>query len=162
MNLTVRKPNPGANKSVKGVGGGGGSGEGKRGTGGNKGQKGRTGGLKEPRRVEGGSSTTLMRLPKRGMQGQVPGEIKRPKDQGVNLRDLARFDGEVTPEVLDQAGILKEGYRLNVLGEGEAKPRRVVAHAFSETALDKLNAAGGEAVLRSPSPEGQAPMKFLP
>jgi large subunit ribosomal protein L15 len=91
------------------------------------------------------------------MQGQVPGEIKRPKYQGVNLRDLARFDGEVTPEVLVQAGILKKGYRLKVLGEGEAKPLRVVAHAFSKIALEKLKAAGGEAVLLAPSPEGQAP-----
>ena len=44
-----------------------------------------------------------------------------------------------------------------MLGEGEAKPLRVVAHAFSKTALEKLKAAGGEAVLLAPSPEGQAP-----
>ena len=88
-----------------------------------------------------------MRLPKRGMQGQVPGEIKRPRYQGVNLKDLARFEGEVTQELLVRAGLLKKGYRLKILGEGEAKPLKVVAHAFSKSALEKLKAAGGEPVL---------------
>jgi len=89
------------------------------------------------------------------MQGPVPGESHGPQAQGGNPRGPARFEGEVTPEVLIQAGILKKGYRLKVLGDGEAKPLRVVAHAFSKTALEKLKAAGGEAVLLAPSPEGQ-------
>ena len=133
MKLSDLRPNPGANKRRKRVGRGPGSGHGKTATRGHKGQKSRSGGL--------------MRLPKRGMQGQVPGEIKRPRYQGVNLKDLARFEGEVTPELLVRAGLLKKGYRLKILGEGEAKPLKVVAHAFSKSALEKLKAAGGEPVL---------------
>ncbi len=152
MKLSDLRPNPGANKRRKRVGRGPGSGHGKTATRGHKGQKSRSGGLKDPRRFEGGRSTLLMRLPKRGMPGQVPGEIRRPRYQGVNLKDLARFEGEVTPERLVEAGILKKGYRLKILGEGEAKPLRVVAHAFSKSALEKLRAAGGEAVVLTPSP----------
>ncbi|MER3557358.1 MAG: 50S ribosomal protein L15 [Thermus sp.] len=151
MKLSDLRPNPGANKRRKRVGRGPGSGHGKTATRGHKGQKSRSGGLKDPRRFEGGRSTLLMRLPKRGMPGQVPGEIRRPRYQGVNLKDLARFEGEVTPERLE-VGILKKGYRLKILGEGEAKPLRVVAHAFSKSALEKLRAAGGEAVVLTPSP----------
>ncbi len=147
MKLTDLKPNPGANKRRKRVGRGPGSGHGKTATRGHKGQKSRSGGLKDPRRFEGGRSTLIMRMPKRGMQGQVPGAIPRPRYQGINLEALARFEGEVTPEVLQAAGLLKKGYRLKILGQGEAKPLRVVAHAFSKSALEKLKAAGGEAVL---------------
>ncbi|MGQ9511214.1 MAG: 50S ribosomal protein L15 [Thermaceae bacterium] len=147
MRLSDLRPNPGAKRRKKRVGRGPGSGHGKTATRGHKGQKSRSGGVKDSRRFEGGRSTLLMRLPKRGMPGQVPGEIKRLKYQGVNLRDLARFEGEVTPERLVEAGLLKKGYRLKILGDGEAKPLRVVAHAFSKTALEKLKAAGGEAVI---------------
>ena len=69
------------------------------------------------------------------------------RERGENLEALARFEGEVTPELLVQAGLLKKGYRLKILGDGEAKPLKVVAHAFSKSALEKLKAAGGEAVL---------------
>lgn len=156
MRLGDLRPNPGAKRRKKRVGRGPGSGHGKTATRGHKGQKSRSGGVKDPRRFEGGRSTLLMRLPKRGMPGQVPGEIRRPRYQGVNLKDLARFEGEVTPKRLVEAGVLKKGHRLKILGEGEAKPLRVLAHAFSKSALEKLKAAGGEPVLLEPEKASEA------
>ncbi len=152
MKVTDLKPNPGAAKRKKRVARGPASGHGKTATRGHKGQKSRSGGLKDPRRFEGGRSILIMRLPKRGMRGQVPGAIRRPEYQTVNVGRLAeRFPegGEVTPELLARAGLIRRADGLvKVLAHGEvAVALRVHAHKFSKSAIEKLTAAGGEAVL---------------
>lgn len=152
MKVTDLKPNPGATKRKKRVARGTSSGHGKTATRGHKGQKSRSGGLKDPRRFEGGRSTLIMRLPKRGMRGQVPGAIRRPEYQTVNLGRLAeRFPegGEVTPELMAQAGLIRKAKGLvKVLAHGEVTATlKVHAHKFSKSAAEKLTAAGGEVVL---------------
>jgi len=152
MKITDLKPNPGATKRKKRVARGPGSGLGKTAGRGHKGQKSRSGGLKDPRRFEGGRSTLIMRLPKRGMRGQVPGAIKRPEYQTVNVARLAeRFPdgGEVTPELMARAGLIRKADGLvKVLGHGEVGVAlKVSAHAFSKSAAAKLAAAGGEALV---------------
>ena len=58
------------------------------------------------------------------------------------------FDGEVTPESLYAHGLAHKGSRVKVLGRGELDKALVVkAHAFSETAKAKIEAAGGRAEL---------------
>jgi len=152
MKITDLKPNPGATKRKKRVARGPGSGLGKTAGRGHKGQKSRSGGLKDPRRFEGGRSTLIMRLPKRGMRGQVPGAIRRPEFQTVNVARLAeRFPdgGEVTPELMARAGLIRKADGLvKVLGHGEVSVAiKVSAHAFSKSAAAKLAAAGGEALV---------------
>ncbi|RDI95859.1 50S ribosomal protein L15 [Meiothermus sp. QL-1] len=149
MKLTDIRPNEGANKRRKRVGRGPGSGHGKTAGRGHKGQKSRSGGVKNPARFEGGRSTLIMRLPKRGMKNYSTGELKRVEYQVVNLGAIAkRFtSGEVNPEALVQAGLVRPGYPVKVLAHGEASAVRVHAHKFSQAAIEKLKAAGGEAVV---------------
>ncbi len=120
-----------------------GSGHGKTSTKGHKGQKARSGGTKGPA-FEGGQTPLQRRLPKRGF-------ANRPfkKEYAiVNLGDLARLaDVEiVTPELLIDRRLvrdLKDG--LKILGYGDVtRPLVVKAHAFSASAVSKINAAGGK------------------
>lgn len=91
-----------------------------------------------------------MRLPKRGMRGQVPGQIPRTEYQVVNLARIAQkfSGGEVGPEELVQAGLVREGWPVKILAQGALEhPLTLKAHAFSQAALEKIRAAGGEMVL---------------
>ena len=88
------------------------------------------------------------RLPKRGFKNPF-----RRVFAVVNLGDLGRCfpgGGEVTPEALVEAGLIKatDARLVKVLADGElpaGAPLLVRAHAFSKTAADKLQAAGGRA-----------------
>jgi large subunit ribosomal protein L15 len=82
------------------------------------------------------------------MKKSMPFENFRTHTQPVNLRDLdARFaDGdEVTPDTLSAHGLAKRrGVPVKVLGQGEvSKKLTVSAHAFSKSAREKIEAAGG-------------------
>ncbi|MER3443100.1 MAG: 50S ribosomal protein L15 [Meiothermus sp.] len=157
MKLSDLRPNPGANKKRKRVARGPGSGHGKTAGRGHKGQKSRSGGLKNSNRFEGGRSTLLMRLPKRGMSGQVPGEIKRVEYQVVNVGAIAKAftQGEVSPEALADAGLVRPGYPVKVLANGEiGTALKVMAHKFSAAAAEKIKAAGGEAIALEGNSEG--------
>jgi large subunit ribosomal protein L15 len=88
------------------------------------------------------------RIPKRGFKNPF-----RRAFAVVNLADLARRfpeGGEVTPERLVEAGLLKRtaARLVKVLADGECRteaPLLVRAHAFSKAAVEKLQAVGGRA-----------------
>ena len=84
----------------------------------------------------------IRRIPKRGFSGPV-----RRGDAIVNLRQIARFEGTVTPAMLKEAGLIKPSIeRVKILGTGAlVKPLMVQAHAFSESARAKILQAGGKA-----------------
>lgn len=130
-------------RQPKRVGRGIGSGHGKTATRGHKGQKARSGGGVR-RGFEGGQMPLVRRLPKRGFTN-----IFKKQFSLVNVKQLERFNPGtvVTPELLLEEGLirdLKDG--VKVLGDGEIdRPLTVRAHAFSETAVRKLEAAGGRA-----------------
>ncbi len=151
MKLSDLRPNPGATKRKKRVGRGPSSGHGKTATRGHKGQKSRSGGLKNPAKHEGGRSTLLMRLPKRGMRGQVPGAIPRVVYEAVNLKDLARKfpeGGEVTPEALREARLVRKDRPVKLLATGEVGAAYTVrVHAASKAAIAKIESAGGKVLL---------------
>ncbi len=149
MKLTDIRPNEGANKRAKRLGRGVGSGTGKTAGRGHKGQASRSGGKKDANRFEGGRSTIIMRLPKRGMKNLSHGEIKRTEYQVVNLADIARLfsSGEVDGAALVRAGLIRPGFQIKVLGNGNASAVKVHANKFSASAVEKLKAAGGEAVV---------------
>jgi large subunit ribosomal protein L15 len=71
----------------------------------------------------------------------------RTHTQPVNVSDLdARFDAgaEVTPETLRAAGLATRKHPVKVLGRGEISTKLTVrAHAFSGSAREKIEAAGG-------------------
>ena len=139
-------PVPGSTKNPKRVGRGPGSGTGKTAGRGQKGQKARTGHSKNPARFEGGQMPLHRRLPKRGFHNPFHTEY-----QVVNVRDLAKLEGEVTPESLRSKRLISsQGRPVKILGEGELEKALVVrAHAFSESAKKKIEAAGGSAHLIS-------------
>ena len=142
MKLHDLKPAEGATQAQKRLGRGTGSGLGKTSGKGHKGAKARSGGGKRPG-FEGGQMPLTMRLPKRGFTSKF-----RVEYATVNVDRLNIFeDGTVvTPVELIQAGILKNVQDgVKILGNGEiTKKLTVQANKFSETAKQKIEAAGGK------------------
>lgn len=91
---------------------------------------------------EGGQTPLAMRLPK--LKG-----FNNPNKENyaiVNVASLATFDAgsEVTPEALRQRGLIRHKGLVKVLAEGDIdKALTVKAHAFSASAKDKIEKAGG-------------------
>ena len=143
MKLHELSPVAGSTFEGKRKGRGHGSGNGKTGGRGHKGQKARSGG---GTRIgfEGGQMPLARRIPKRGFNNI----FAKPLD-GVNVDVLNRFeDGAVVDvQALLDAGILSKcKYGVKFLGNGElTKNVTVKAAAFSETAKQKIEAAGGKA-----------------
>ena len=132
-------PSRGSHRGRKRVGRGMGSGTGKTAGRGQKGQKSRSGGKVSPH-FEGGQMPLIRRLPKRGFTN-----IHRVEYQVVNLRDLDAMEGAVTVEALKGVGLIGNLRNpVKILGTGEVtKALSVEAHAFSKSAREKIEAAGG-------------------
>ena len=142
MNLHELSPGPGAKKKRTRVGRGIGSGQGRTAGRGDKGQK-------KYANVapwfEGGQTPLHRRLPKRrGFHNKWKIEF-----EVVNLSDLdSRFEAgaAVNPDTLLESGLVRAGKPVKILGNGEiTKALTVQANAFSQSAKDKLSAAGGAA-----------------
>ncbi|MBM3472134.1 MAG: 50S ribosomal protein L15 [Armatimonadetes bacterium] len=146
MNLGAIKRPPGTRKQRKRVGRGEGSGWGK--TCG-KGQKGQNYREQVNPRMEGGQNPLYRRLPHmRGKTNRAMNIGMFRKDFAiVNVAQLDRFEAntEVTPELLRDAGLVKQVRDgIKILGNGEVtKPLNVTVHAVSESARQKIEAAGG-------------------
>ena len=142
MKLHELQPALGSNKEAKRKGRGPGSGNGKTAGYGHKGQKARSGVKKAG--FEGGQMPQQRRLPKRGFNN-----IFATVYANVKVKDLERFeDGSVvTTQTLIDAGIIKKPLDgVKVLGNGElTKKLTVRASAFSASAKEKIEAAGGKA-----------------
>ena len=113
---------------------------------------------------EGGQMPIYMRLGKqRGpyLEGRDAGRPAPDRVQAVNVRDLERFDGEVTPETLKEAGLIRNT-RLDVkiLGHGElTKKLTVSAHLFSASAREKIEKAGGTITWLRGEPKPRPPKR---
>ena len=147
LNLSSLKP-AAAGKNRKRVGRGLGSGKGRYSGRGIKGQKARSGSNKMRPGFEGGQMPIYMRLGKqRGPYSAdaMPVGPHRTKVQAINVRDLERFDGEVTPDTLKEAGLIRSTrVDVKILGQGElTKKLSVSAHLFSASAREKIENAGG-------------------
>jgi large subunit ribosomal protein L15 len=137
---------PGANKDRKRVGRGHGSGHVKTAGRGQKGQKSRTGGNVPPR-FQGGQTPIQQQLPyKRGFTN-----IWSVRYNIVNLEQLASLEAgtEVTPESLLGLGLIRDADKhLKILGDGNvSKALSVTTHKISESARQKIEAAGGTVTL---------------
>jgi large subunit ribosomal protein L15 len=158
LNLSTLKPAQ-KRRARKRVGRGLGSGKGRYSGRGIKGQKARAGSHKMRPGFEGGQMPIYMRLGKlRGPYSKdaMPVGPHRTSTIPVNLRDLDRVfeDGaEVTLEGLVEKGLIKNTRTdVKILGQGDLKKKlTVTAHAFSATAREKIEKAGGKATaLREP------------
>ncbi len=143
LELSRLSPPSGSRKNRKRVGRGPGSGMGKTSTRGHKGQKARTGGVAKIKRwSEGGQMPLQRRVPKRGFTN-----IFREEYQVVNVDSLNRCQpGEITPETLKRSGIIKSTrLPVKILGTGKLEAAyQIKAAAFSKSAIEKIQAAGGK------------------
>lgn len=143
MKLHELAPMPGAKKKRKRIGRGPGSGHGKTATKGHKGLKARSGGGKRPG-FEGGQMPLIRRIPKHGFQNPF-----RIEYSIVNLKSLTALGtvDPITPQALVDAGLIKRTRQpVKVLGQGELGRAVVIqAHKFSQSAVAKIEAAGGRA-----------------
>jgi large subunit ribosomal protein L15 len=142
INLSSLRPRSGSNKKRKRIGRGPGSGHGKQSGAGGKGQKGSSG-FKNKFWNEGGQMPLARRLPKRGFHN-----VFHIDYQEVNVGDLSRISApEITMETLHQARLIRSLNKpVKILGSGELQnPLTVKAHAFSASAKEKIEKAGGKA-----------------
>ena len=143
MKLHELSPAPGSVKESKRIGRGHGSGWGKTAGKGHKGQKARAGHGMRPG-FEGGQMPLQRRIPKRGFNN-----IFAEEWLAINVSALEVFeDGAVvTAADLAEKGIIKKAnLPVKVLGNGKlTKKLTVNLNAFSASAAEKINAAGGKA-----------------
>ncbi|MBI4418344.1 MAG: 50S ribosomal protein L15 [Ignavibacteriales bacterium] len=144
--LSNLRPAPRSRKKTKRIGRGQGSGHGGTATKGHKGAKSRSG-HKFRLWFEGGQMPLTRRLPKFGFTPR-----NRQEPRVVNVETLEklftekRLTNPVTPEALFKAGVLsRKNEKVKILGNGDLKARiEVSAHAFSKSAVSKIEAAGGK------------------
>ena len=143
MKLHELRAAEGSTKNRKRRGRGTATGQGKTGGRGMNGQNSRSGGGVRLG-FEGGQMPLYRRLPKRGFNNIFGTEYTT-----VNVKDLNRFEAgtEVTPELLDEAGMIKQVKDgVKILGDGELNVALTVkADKFTNSALEKIEAAGGKA-----------------
>ncbi len=133
------RPAPGAKTAKTRVG----RGEGSKGKTSGRGTKGTKARYQVPAAFEGGQMPIHMRLPKlKGFKNPFKVEF-----QVVNLDrigDLFPEGGEVTVETLIAKGAVRDGHPVKVLGQGDLSVKiNVSAQAFSASAKEKIEAAGG-------------------
>jgi large subunit ribosomal protein L15 len=144
MNLSNLRAPKSANRGKKRVGRGMGSGHGKTSARGHKGQRSRSG-SSMMRGFEGGQMPLHRRLPKRGFTN-----IFRTEYTVLNLDRLVELgETELTLDAFVAKGFLrKRNELLKILGSGEINVALTVhAHKFSKAAQEKIEKAGGKAVL---------------
>ena len=143
MRLDQLKPAPGSKHRRKIVGRGIGSGHGAQSTRGMKGQRSRSG-FSGMTGFEGGQLPLIRRVPKRGFRHTM----FRTEFDVVNIGDFEKLfaaKASVTLEALKEHGLAKGATRLKVLGDGTlTKSLTVQAHAFSASAKEKIEKAGGK------------------
>ena len=150
MKLHELKNVKGAVHRKKRVGCGEGSGHGKTSGRGGKGQTARSGGSIRPG-FEGGQMPLYRKLPHRGFNNYE----HRTEIAVLNLGDLAGLDASITSinaEVLASHGLIRKDEKLvKILGDGDLKKKlTVVAHKFSASAKQKIEAAGGTCEVITP------------
>ena len=144
MNLHDLKPARGSKRKRRRVGRGTGSNKGYTSGRGANGQNSRSGGQVRPT-FEGGQTPLFRRLPKRGFTNIFKKEFNE-----VNVFQLNKFDDgeQVTPESLIEKGIIDKLAKagVKILGSGNIDVSLTVkANAFSASAKEKIEEAGGKA-----------------
>jgi len=146
VRLNELSPAPGSRRSRKRLGRGTGSGYGKTSGRGHKGAGARSGSGAHTT-YEGGQMPLQRRLPRLKGMARGPHTVARPKNFApVNVGELAELSGdEIGVEELKAAGVVrKKEEMVKILGDGEiGRAVTVRAHAFSRSAREKIETAGG-------------------
>ncbi len=141
MRLDSLNPVKGSVKHKKRIGRGHGSGVGKTSGRGHKGSGQRSGNKKRPW-FEGGQMPLSRRLPRRGFKN-----IFKEKFQIVNICDILKIEkvSSFDPVVLNDNGLIRSSLKpVKVLGKGDINKKiNITASAFSESAKNKIENAGG-------------------
>ena len=143
MKLHTLKPAKGSTRNNKRVGRGQGSGRGGTSTRGHKGAQSRSG-YSRKMGFEGGQMPLQRRVPKFGFKNRFRVEYK-----GVNLDILQAFSEKIKKDKIDvqlmiDHGVAKKNDLVKILGRGElTKKLEVSAHAFSASAIQAIEKAGG-------------------
>lgn len=146
MNLSSLKPAAGSVKTKKRLGRGHGSGMGGTSTRGHKGAQSRSG-YSQKSHFEGGQMPLQRRIPKFGFKN-----INRVEYKALNLDTIQALVEKtnvavVDTEVLLSNGLISKTDLVKVLNRGELKAAvEVKVHAFSKTAAEAIEKAGGKAV----------------
>ncbi|MGB6484180.1 MAG: 50S ribosomal protein L15 [Candidatus Acidiferrales bacterium] len=142
MKLSNLKPPRGSRHRKVRVGRGMGSKLGKTAGAGNKGQQSRRGYSRRPG-FEGGQMPLHRRIPKRGFHSPFH---KRYAIVNVEMLNAFQAGDVVTPDALEGRGIIHVRHDgVKILGDGNLKVALTVhAHKFSQSAQDKITAAGGK------------------
>jgi len=143
LKLHHLRPAPGAKTAKTRVG----RGEGSKGKTAGRGTKGTKARYQVPSSFEGGQMPIHMRLPKlKGFNNPF-----RVEFQVVNLdriSDLFPEGGTITVDDLVAKGAVRDGHPVKVLGQGDVSVAvQVSANAFSASAREKIEAAGGSTTL---------------
>lgn len=147
MNLSNLRPAEGSSKSRKRIGRGPGSGLGGTSTRGHKGAKSRSG---YSRKIgfEGGQMPLQRRLPKFGFRN--PNRVEYLPFNLDSLSEFAQVNNltAITVEDLVRAGRVHKNDLVKILGNGEITTAlSVTAHAFSASAKEAIERAGGQAII---------------
>jgi len=145
MNLSSLKPAEGSVKNRKRIGRGTGSGRGGTSTRGHKGAKSRSGYSRKPG-FEGGQMPLQRRVPKFGFKN-----VNRVDYVAINLDILqnlaASGNKTLTFDIFRENGLVSKNALIKVLGRGEVtSPIEVSAHAFSKSAVEAIEKAGGKVI----------------
>jgi large subunit ribosomal protein L15 len=152
MDLSNLQPAEGATHSEQRLGRGEGSGRGGHSsTRGTKGQSSRSGAKNRPMWFEGGQTPLFRRVPKHGFNNPLRTEYSIANVGRIQrLIDEDRLDPDepLTPEALEAAGAIRDAGRVKILGDGVLEAALdVSAHAFSDSAREKIEDAGGAATI---------------
>jgi large subunit ribosomal protein L15 len=143
MDLTNLKPAKGSVKKRKRIGRGEGSTRGGTSTKGHKGAKSRSG-YSAKRGFEGGQMPLQRRVPKFGFKN-----INRKEYKAINIASLQTLAEEKKVKKIDyqslvDAGLASKNDFVKILGNGQLSAKlEVKAHAFSKSAIQAIEAAGG-------------------
>jgi large subunit ribosomal protein L15 len=146
MNLSNLRPAAGSTRNNKRLGRGEGSGGGGTATRGHKGAKSRSG-YSRKSGFEGGQMPLQRRVPKFGFKN-----INRVEFKGINLDVLqslfeANNSATMAAGYFNEAGLASKTAKIKVLGRGELSAAiEVHAHAFSKSAIEAIEKAGGKVV----------------
>lgn len=147
MKLNNLTPAEGSRKRVKRVGRGEGSGRGGQSTRGMNGAKSRSGYSKKIG-FEGGQMPIQRRLPKFGFHNPTRVEYKAVNLSTLQTLSETRGINVIDFNVLIEAGLVSKNDRVKILGNGELKTKlEVTADAFSKTAIAKIEALEGKAII---------------
>ncbi len=143
MNLSNLKPAKGSVKNKKRIGRGQGSGRGGTSTKGHKGAKSRSGYKSNPG-FEGGQMPLQRTTPKFGFKNRNRVEFKAINVGTLQLLAEKKKIKTIDIEVLCDNGLASNKDLVKILGNGDIKDKITVkAHAFSKTAIEKIEAIGG-------------------